>query len=58
LFRSLLVFNFLFLTSFAQEEILKTGENIDKAINQVSYEPNWFSMLFGLIILVMFAIIE
>ena len=47
--RFFLMFNFLTLSSYCNEIASLENQEINKAINQISYEPNWFGMIFGLL---------
>lgn len=45
------VFNFLTIPSFAQE-VFSNSEDIQSALKNSSYEPNYFSLILGLFIVV------
>lgn len=49
--KKILILNLLTLTSFAVENIDKT-EEISKIVGQNVYEPNYFSMILGLFLVV------
>ena len=46
--RFFLISNLLILTAYSETIDTIENQEIHKAINQVSYEPNWFSMIIGL----------
>ena len=50
--RLFLVLNFLTVSAFCEEVISSENQEISKAINQISYEPNWFGLLFCLLIVI------
>ena len=50
--RLFLVLNFLTVSAFCEEVISSENQEISKAINQISYEPNWFGLLFGLLMVI------
>ena len=50
--RFFLIVNFLTLFAHCENMLAAENQEISKAINQISYEPNWFGLLFGLLIVI------
>lgn len=51
--KKILVFSFLFtIKSFANEQVLDKSEEVSKILAQNAYEPNYFSMILGLFLVV------
>lgn len=53
LYKSLFFMMFITLSACANELELVNDSQLQDAISKVSYEPNWFSMIFGLITVVL-----
>ena len=50
--KKILILNFLMMSCFAQEEVINKTDEVSKILAQNTYEPNYFSMIFGLFLVV------
>ncbi len=48
----LIIFNLLTFASFAASELYTENEEIEKALNNNMYEPNYFSLFLGLFVVI------
>ncbi len=52
--KKILILNLLMMSCFAQEEVINKTDEVSKILAQNTYEPNYFSMIFGLFLVVGF----
>lgn len=50
--KKILILNLLMMSCFAQEEVINKTDEVSKILAQNTYEPNYFSMIFGLFLVV------
>ena len=50
--RFILTINLLTLCAFCEEIVSSENQEINKAISQIAYEPNWFGLVFGLLMVI------
>ena len=52
MFRIVFILNLLTLCAYCADTVSSSEQDISQAINQISYNPNWFSLIFGMLVVI------